>query len=106
MKNDNEHQDKKNYFQYINIALVVIIIYMGLNKFSFIQNLGATLTGGNSLADSGLEYYFEKFPDQIGNEDVEAKVQNFGCHKEIYIIRDGSRVMRLSYSNGKIYELN
>jgi hypothetical protein len=104
----NGRQGKRKFVKYISISLLIMIIYIGLNRFNFTKNavdVDTPSTGETSLADTGLEYYFEKFPDQVGNKDVEAKVQNFGCHKEIYIFQENNRVMSLVYSNGQIYEL-
>jgi len=104
--NDKGNQDNNRFKTYISIALLVMIIFVGMNKFGFTKGTDVIKTGGGGLGDIALEYYFEKYPEQVENKDVEAVVQNFGCHKEIYIYKNGNRVMRMSYSNGKIYELN
>lgn len=49
---------------------------------------------------AGLDYYRENY----GPEDVEAVVEDFGCHREIHVYRNGELVRRLHYRNGEVYE--
>lgn len=53
------------------------------------------------LTRAGLEYYRANF----GEDDVEAVVEDYGCHQEIVIYRDGETVRRLTFANGKIYDI-
>lgn len=53
------------------------------------------------LAQAGVDYYRANF----GEEDVEAEVEDFGCHQEIVIYRDGEAVRRFSFVNGTIYDI-
>ncbi len=49
---------------------------------------------------AGLEYYAANY----GDEAVEAVVQDFGCHQEIHIYKDGQLIKRLSHYGGRILE--
>ncbi|SCY45517.1 hypothetical protein [Alkaliphilus peptidifermentans] len=105
MSNNKDHQDENKVWRYIGIAVIVLIFLVGINRFGFTGRTDGIRTGGNSLGDIALEYYFEKYPEQAENEDIEARVKNFGCHKEIHIYNEGTQVMRMSYFNGQMYEL-
>lgn len=56
-------------------------------------------------AQAGLRYYLEKTQDDTEISNLEPKVQNFGCHSEIYIYKSGELVMRMAYFGGTIYEI-
>ncbi len=97
-KNSNGGPD---FWKYLNIVLLAVLIIIGANRF-ILPMIG----GGNSnLSQVGLEYYAENYGEELGTDGVESKVQNLGCHSEIHIYKDGTLVMRLSYFNGKVYEL-
>lgn len=70
-----------------------------------IQNSSSRNVQSNSLEDIGLDYYLEKYELSEDTEGIESKLQNFGCHQEIHIFRDGELVMRMVYFNNQIYEL-
>ena len=98
VKNPNKGPD---FWKYLNIVLIALLLFIGVQRF-----VGPVIgTGTNKLSKIGLEYYTETYGAQLGTEGVESVVQNFGCHKEIHIFKDGVLVMRLSYFNGKVYEL-
>ncbi len=97
-KNSNGGPD---FWKYLNIALLAVLIIIGANRFIF-----PMIGGGNdNLSQIGMAYYTENYAEKMGTEGVESRVQNLGCHKEIHIYKDGTLVMRLSYFNGKVYEL-
>ncbi len=50
---------------------------------------------------AGLQYYRANY----GEEDVEAVIEDFGCHQEILIYDQEEVVARFSYANDKIYDL-
>jgi len=79
----------------VNVALLLILIFIGMNKFVFNRSTGATPIGSGGIGDIALAYYFEKYPDQINSKDIEVVVQNFGCHQEIFIYKEGNSVMRM-----------
>lgn len=63
----------------------------------------ATGDAGSSLdavENAALAYY----ADTYGDSDVSIKVNDYGCHQEIEVIKDGNVIMMLGYSNGEIYE--
>jgi len=98
VKDPNKGPD---FWKYLNIVLIALLLFIGGQKF-----IGPVLgTGDNKLSQIGMEYYSETYGAQLGTEGVESVVQNYGCHKEIHIFKDGKLVMRLSYFNGKVYEL-
>lgn len=63
----------------------------------------ATGDAGSSLdavENAALAYYV----DTYGDSDVSIKVNDYGCHQEIEVIKDDNVIMMLGY-NGEIYEL-
>ncbi|MBT9171724.1 MAG: hypothetical protein DDT21_00092 [Syntrophomonadaceae bacterium] len=81
---------------YVIIALLAVLVF----------NLFAHMGGGEAVSEEqlrrlGLEYYAARY----GNAAVEAQVRNFGCHQEIFILKDGQLVLRLAYRRGELYEL-
>ncbi len=65
-------------------------------------SVGAAASSEDQLALSGLDYYGANFGD---TEGLEATVDDFGCHQEISIHRNGEVIRRLSYSNGNFYDI-
>ena len=59
---------------------------------------GSTLDDVESAA---LAYYVNTY----GDSDVSVKVNDYGCHQEIEVTKDGNVIMTLGYSNGEIYEV-
>ncbi|MBS4021163.1 MAG: hypothetical protein KGZ79_01895 [Dethiobacter sp.] len=103
---------------YVIIALIAVIVFIGYNNYIFARTggngafggggCGGCGSGGGGAAVSteemrliGLQYYAGTY----GDSDVEATVEDFGCHQEIYIFKDGVRVARIGYANGEVYEL-
>jgi hypothetical protein len=102
---------------YVIVALIAVVIFMGYNNYIYARtgSSGFNAFGGGGCCGAGggaavsteemrligLQYYAETY----GDSDVEAKVEDFGCHQEIYIFKDGVRVARIGYANGEVYEL-
>lgn len=105
MSRDNYDKKGPDIEKYLHIALIVLILLVGLNRFVFARSFSLSIFGNNDLSQKALEYYMENYGEEIGDEEVEAKVQNFGCHKEIYIFKDNQLVMKLSFANGQMYEI-
>lgn len=75
---------------------------------------GSTGSGGGSCCSNGksiskdearkqaLDYYVEKYKDK----DVVAEVEDFGCHLQVNIKKNGKLVKAISLRGGKISELN
>lgn len=62
-------------------------------------------TGGadssvDDVESAALAYYV----DTYGDSDVTIKVNDYGCHQEIEVIKGGNVIMTLGY-NGEVYEL-
>lgn len=93
---------KNKMKKYLIIFTVIAFVLFGFGRMNALKNTSRTVE--KTLSDIGIEYYMEKIGDQ-GLKDIEAVVRNFGCHREIHIFRDGNLVMRLTYSNGRVYEL-
>lgn len=107
---------------YAIVALIAIIAVMGINNFIYARTGptggfgggggGCCGSGGGAVAGLsnaelevlGLQYYFENTGD-VDVDSVTAQVQDFGCHQEIYIYKDGQQVMRVGYGNGQVYEI-
>ena len=97
------------------VAAVLVLVFVN-NQISArnANNSGFSLFGsccgsGSAVSQSreeqmrqdGLSYYRTNY----GDGDVEAVVEDYGCHQEIHIYAEGQLVKRLNYSNGKVYEL-
>jgi len=63
---------------------------------------GAQGSGIKAVEELAARYYSETY----GDRDFTVKVQDFGCHQEAYIIKDGQPVKRLSISGGNVYEIS
>jgi len=99
---------------YVIVALLAGIIFIGFNNYIFARtgNIGGGggCCGGSSggaavsqeeIRQIGLEYYVSNY----GDAEVEAVVQDFGCHQEIHIYKDGQLIKRIGYAYGQVYEL-
>lgn len=115
---------------YLIVALIAIIAVMGINNFIYARSgdpgflggsAGSAGSGGGGCCGSGggdaagalpnteleqlaVNYYAESTGDQ-DVDSITAEVEDFGCHQEIYVYKDGQRVMRVGYGNGQVYEL-
>jgi len=115
--------EKKNggtsFKDYVLIALIALVAVMGINNYIDARaGSGAGGCGGCGAASGavatpsneeleriGLEFYVESSGDtEIAN--VQARVQDFGCHQEIYIYKDGRRVMRIGFASGQLYRMS
>jgi hypothetical protein len=63
---------------------------------------GAAASSEEQLAQAGLSYYRANSGD---TEGLEALVDDFGCHQEISIQRNGEEIRRYSYSNDTFYDI-
>jgi hypothetical protein len=99
---------------YIFITVVIIAGLFGANKILSTRNtslpaiLFRSATTSNrsteNITEAGLDYYMEKYGQDVDPSLVEAKRVDLGCHFEIHIFEEGKLIMRLGYA-GKIYEL-
>ena len=62
---------------------------------------GDRSSGLKASEDLAYKYYSETY----GEKDFTVEVQDFGCHQEAYIIKDGQPVKKLSISGGNVYEV-
>lgn len=65
-------------------------------------SVGGSSNTEDKLALSGLDYYQANFGD---SEGLTAAVDDFGCHQEITISRNGEIVRRFGYSNNTFYDI-
>lgn len=100
---------------YVIVALIAVVVFIGFNNYIFARtNGGFGLAGGccssgggaaavstDELRQIGLEYYVATY----GDTEVEAVVQDFGCHQEIHIYKEGQLIQRIGYGNGQVYEI-
>jgi hypothetical protein len=103
---------------YVIVGLISVVIFMGFNNYIFARTnsggFGAAGGGGGcggcgggaavsseDLRQVGLEYYVANYNDT----EVEAKVEDFGCHQEVHIYKDGQLIKKLGYGNGQAYEI-
>lgn len=104
---------------YVIVALIAIVAVMGINNYVSARGNGGALSSGCGGCGSGggaaaaklsteelrlqaLEYYVTTYNDA----DVEAEVQDFGCHQEIYIYKNGELIKRIGYGSGQMYEIS
>ena len=62
--------------------------------------VGGADSSVDDVESAALAYYANTY----GDSDVTIKVNDYGCHQEIEVIKDGNVVMMLGY-NGEVYEL-
>ncbi len=98
---------------YVIIILLAVLVFTGVNNYILARSGSGGGCGGCSTASRGaavsleqlrrlgLEYYAANY----GDTAVEAQVRDFGCHQEIYILKNGQVVKRLAYRGGQLYEL-
>ena len=48
----------------------------------------------------------QTYAQATGESGFEVRIQDFGCHQEASILRDGQEVKRFSISGGRLYEIN
>jgi hypothetical protein len=60
-------------------------------------------TGGDGTDPSQLaaDYYYA----QTGDSDIEVVVEDFGCHQEADILKDGNVVMRVHINGDQVTEI-
>ena len=66
--------------------------------------IGCGCGSGGSAEENELlarNYYI----DQTGDSDIEVTVEDFGCHQEATILKNGQEVMKLSISGGEVSEV-
>lgn len=107
MNNDRQNKDKQSFNRgkYLQIALILMIIAIGIIRFGLPRSNGGVGVVRNSSNQMAIEYYIEKYGDGVDEQEVTAVTKNLGCHREIQVFRDGKIVMRSVYSNGQIYEI-
>jgi hypothetical protein len=65
-------------------------------------SFGTTANSNDQLALAGMDYYRSNVEN---TNNLEAVVDDFGCHQEITIYKDGEAVIRYGYSGGSFYEI-
>ncbi|MBS3886670.1 MAG: hypothetical protein KGZ56_06410, partial [Dethiobacter sp.] len=108
-----------SFKDYVLITLIALVAVMGINNYldaragsgaggcggcGVASGAAATLTN-EELERIGLEFYAESSGD-TEMVNVQARVQDFGCHQEIYIYKDGRRVMRIGYASGQLFRMS
>ncbi|MBS3900231.1 MAG: hypothetical protein KGZ54_10860 [Dethiobacter sp.] len=108
-----------SFKDYVLITLIALVAMMGINNYIDARaGSGAGGCGGCGVASGavsslseeelvriGLEFYAENSGD-TEMADVQARVQDFGCHQEIYIYKSGRRVMRIGYASGQLFRMS
>ena len=54
-----------------------------------------------AIEELAAKYYI----DTYGDTDFTVKVQDYGCHQEAFILKDGQPIKKLSISGGNVYEV-
>ena len=62
---------------------------------------GGAESSVDNLESAALAYYV----DTYGDSDVTIKVNDYGCHQEMEVIKGGSVIMTLGYADGEVYEV-
>ncbi len=103
----DERQIKKKTIigRYVIIALILLITLIGINKFIFTRGFDVFDISGSKPSKAALAYYFEKSGTSADAEEVSAMLRRFGCHQEIHVYKNDQLVMKATYANGQIYEI-
>ncbi len=93
------------------VVLIAAVVFLGFNDYIFARprsgwlEMGGCCGGGaisnKELRQIGLEYYVANY----GDVNVEAVVEDFGCHQEIHIYKEGKIIKRIGYASGELYEI-
>lgn len=108
-----------SFKDYLLITLIALVAMMGINNYIDARaGAGAGGCGGCGVSSGaastftneeleriGLEFYVESSGD-TETADVQVRVQDFGCHQEIYIYKDGRRVMRIGHASGQLFQMS
>lgn len=87
-------------------AIAFIAVVFALSMFLTSGNFDISRLTENSPANTALKYYQEKHAGEAGMDGVRAAVVKLGCHQEIRIYKGDQLLMKASYANGQIYEIN
>jgi len=117
-ENPGSGKHKISLYSVLLFAVAAVLVFIIVNgqisarsanngELSFFS--GSCCGGGGAVSESreeqmrldGLSYYRANY----GDGDVEAVVEDYGCHQEIHIYAEGQVVKRFTYSNGNVYEL-
>lgn len=102
---NNSNKKETKVLKYVLAALVVSIIAFGMNTFVF-SGTDNFINIENTPSQIALRYYTETYGDQDNLEGVYAMSRRLGCHDEIHVYnKEGQPLMKLSYANGKVYEI-
>ena len=109
--------ENKSLKNYLLLAVVILLLFAVLNNYVLARPSGAgaaLLSGGSccrlgtapaftreQLEAQGLSYYNAR----SGETATAATVQDYGCHQEVYIYKDGALVMRLYHVKGRLFEI-
>ena len=72
----------------------------GSNAGGSCCSAGGADSSVDDVESAALAYYANTY----GDSDVTIKVNDYGCHQEIEVIKDGNIIMMLGY-NGEVYEI-
>lgn len=82
--------------------------YLTQQTEGWIAGVGSCCSTGTAeasieqLENAGVDYYAATYGQA---ENLEASVEDFGCHQEITITQDGRVVKRFGYAGGSFYEI-
>lgn len=85
------------------LVLFLATVFFGVQYFR--STLAAKASGGDysAIRSEALAFYQSKYPDQ---QNLSAKVLNFGCHFEIEILQGGIAIGRVGWAGpGSYYEI-
>ncbi|TCT16152.1 hypothetical protein EDC18_102168 [Natranaerovirga pectinivora] len=105
--NEIKVDNKKRKFDIGNliyVALIIVVLLFGMNRLGITQGFLAG-TNTDTMRQLGLEYYMDHYGEQVGAEEPEAVIRNFGCHREIHIYEGDQLKIRLSFFNGRVSEI-
>lgn len=128
IEDSSNHENRKNRTGKLILAvlllLTVALVFMFINSGINARNAGPAVSTGDgfssavaggccssesprfedeeSLAQGALDYYRKNGGDTTG---LKAVVEDFGCHQEISLIREGELLKRYSYLDSEFFDL-
>lgn len=92
-------------YKFICVGIVCVALLLSIDRLY--GGARVISSGNDGLSRSAIEYYIENTEEAVKQDELDAKVLNFGCHREIHVFQNGELVMRTGLNRrGQIYQID